>query len=103
MSGGMYNSGGGFNVAAPSAQFTDYYCIRSTEPAAKRISTVASFNSNYVFKHNGPIYFSDYPELVNKINSKEYSYKDHLTVVREYINWFDEKSTDEGKSSIIPQ
>ena len=69
------------------ANFTDYYCIRDGEPAAKLISVVSTFNNNATFKAYAPDYFKDYPELSAKIEAKEYKYDDIVTVVKEYNIW----------------
>jgi hypothetical protein len=70
-----------------TASFQDYYIIRDGEPAAKMISNVAGMNSNQTFHAKAPLYFADFPELAEKIRSKEYKYKDLLTSVREYNKW----------------
>lgn len=74
-----------------SAGFLDYYCIRKGEPAAKWISAVSSLNNNQHFKAKAPLYFEDYPELAQKIKSKEYTWKDIETVVNEYNKWAGKK------------
>jgi len=79
MRGSIYNTS--------TVSFQDYYIIRDGEPAAKMISNVAGMNSNQTFHAKAPVYFADYPELAEKIRSKEYKYKDLLTSVREYNKW----------------
>lgn len=70
-----------------SAGFLDYYVIRAGEPAAKMIANVSSANNNQTFRAKAPLYFEDYPELAEKIKSKEYTWKDLTTVVQVYNNW----------------
>jgi hypothetical protein len=74
-----------------SAGFLDYYCLRKGEPAAKWISAVSSMNNNQHFRAKAPLYFEDYPELAEKIKSKEYTWKDIETVVNEYNKWAGKK------------
>ena len=74
-----------------SAGFQDYYCIRKGEPAAKWISAVSTLNNNQHFRAKAPLYFEDYPELAQKIKSKEYTWKDIEIVVQEYNKWADKK------------
>lgn len=70
-----------------SAGFLDYYIIRAGEPAAKMIANVSSANNNQTFRAKAPLYFEDYPELAEKIKSKEYTWKDLTTTVQEYNQW----------------
>jgi hypothetical protein len=70
-----------------SAGFLDYFVIRDAEPAAKMIANVSTMNNNQTFRAKAPLYFSDYPELAEKIKSKEYTWKDLTTVVQEYNKW----------------
>jgi len=70
-----------------TAGFSDYYCIRKGEPAAKWISAVSGANNNQMFRAKAPLYFADYPELAEKIKSKEYKWKDLEIVVKEYNKW----------------
>jgi hypothetical protein len=79
MRGSIYNN--------TSAGFLDYYIIRDGEPAAKVIANVSSFNNNQTFRAKAPLYFADYPELAEKIKSKEYTWKELGTVVRKYNEW----------------
>ncbi len=74
-----------------SAGFLDYYCIRPGEPAAKWISAVSTLNNNQHFRAKAPLYFEDYPELAEKIKSKEYTWKDIETVVNDYNKWAGKK------------
>ncbi len=71
------------------ATFTDFYIIREGEKAGKLISTIASLNSNSVFKTYAPKYFSDYPELAEKIKKKVYKYNDLEKVVDIYNEWIE--------------
>jgi hypothetical protein len=73
------------------ANFSDYYCIRAGEPAAKMIANIASLNNNQTFRAKAPLYFVDYPELASKIKSKEYTWKDLTIVVKEYNKWITKK------------
>ena len=79
MRGSIYNT--------TTAGFLDYYIIRDGEPAAKMISDVAGINSNQTFRAKAHLYFADYPELAEKIKSKEYTWKELGTVVRMYNEW----------------
>lgn len=83
MRGSIYNT--------TTAGFLDYFVIRDGEPAAKVIANVSSFNNNQTFRAKAPLYFSDYPELAEKIKSKEYTWKDLIPVVREYNKWAESK------------
>lgn len=73
------------------ANFEDYYCIRDGEPAAKVIATISTLNNNQTFRAKAPMYFADYPELADKIKSKEYTWKDLQVVVKEYNKWAAQK------------
>ncbi len=73
------------------AGFSDYYCIRAGEPAAKMIANISSLNNNQTFRAKAPLYFDDYPELAAKIKSKEYTWKDLQIVVKEYNAWVAKK------------
>jgi hypothetical protein len=77
------SSANGMNKAG----FQDYYCIREGEPAAKMIANISSANNNQTFRAKAPLYFEDYPELAEKIKSKEYTWKDLVPVVKEYNKW----------------
>jgi len=81
MQNGMITSQGG------SARFSDYYVIRANEPAAKIYATISSFNNNQTFKAKAPLYFADYPALVEKIKNKEYTWKNLMEVVKIYNEW----------------
>lgn len=70
-----------------SAGFEEYYCYRKGEEAAKMVSQVSTMNNNQLFRAKAPLYFADYPELAEKIKSKEYNWKDLTTVVKEYNAW----------------
>jgi hypothetical protein len=48
-------------------------------------------NNNQHFRAKAPLYFEDYPELAEKIKSKEYTWKDIETVVNEYNKWAGKK------------
>lgn len=73
------------------AGFQDYFVIRDGEPAAKMIANISGANNNQTFRAKAPLYFSDYPELVEKIKSKEYKWKDLVTSVKEYNKWAESK------------
>lgn len=81
MQNGMITNHGG------SATFYDYYVIRANEPAAKIYATISSFNNNQTFKAKAPLYFADYPALVEKIKNKEYTWKNLVEVVKIYNEW----------------
>lgn len=74
-------SGGG------SATFHDYYILRKGEPAAKLIATISTLNNNQTFRAKAPLYFSDYPELANKIKDKTYTWSNLEEVVDIYNEW----------------
>jgi hypothetical protein len=74
-------SGGG------SATFHDYYILRKGEPAAKIIATISTLNNNQTFRAKAPLYFSDYPELANKIKDKTYTWNNLEEVVDIYNEW----------------
>jgi hypothetical protein len=73
------------------ATFHDYFAFRKGEPAARQISVTASANNNQAFRILAPIYFADYPELAEKIETKEYTWRDIIDVVIEYNKWADSK------------
>lgn len=87
LGGGTSMNALGQMQTTPAANFKDYYAYRIGDLGARPISTVASFNSNATFKMYAPIYFSDYPELAEKIKNKEYTYKDLLEVTNIYNDW----------------
>lgn len=72
---------------AGTAGFHDYFIMRESEPAAKMIANISTANNNQTFRAKAPIYFSDFPELARKIESKEYTWKDLVPVVQEYNKW----------------
>jgi hypothetical protein len=74
-----------------SAGFQDYYIIRAGEPAAKMIANISTMNNNQTFRAKAPLYFEDYAELAAKIKSKEYTWQDMTTVVKEYNQWATKK------------
>ncbi|HEU5292060.1 MAG TPA: hypothetical protein VFU05_15525 [Cyclobacteriaceae bacterium] len=80
MQGSIYNPN---SVAG----FQDYFIIRADEPAAKMIANIAGANNNQTYRAKAPLYFADYPELAKKIETKEYTWKDLLTSVKEYNTW----------------
>jgi hypothetical protein len=80
MQGSIYN-------ANSKAGFLDYFVIRKNEPAAKMIANVSSMNNNQTFKAKAPLYFQDYPELAQKIEAKEYTWKDLVQVIQVYNKW----------------
>ncbi|HEX9503764.1 MAG TPA: hypothetical protein VF974_05610 [Patescibacteria group bacterium] len=84
MRGSIYNT--------TTAGFLDYFVIREGEPAAKMIANISGANNNQTFRAKAPLYFSDYPELAEKIKSKEYKWKDLIPVVREYNKWAESKN-----------
>ncbi|HEX5171118.1 MAG TPA: hypothetical protein VFW11_18205 [Cyclobacteriaceae bacterium] len=76
-----------------SKELDDHYwlCSRPTEEAAYVVSWVSGYNANSYFKSKAPKYFSDYPELVEKINEKTYKYSDIIAVVKDYNKWHSKK------------
>jgi len=79
MRGSIYGTG--------TAGFLDYFVMRDGEPAAKMIANVSGANNNQTFRAKAPLYFADYPELAEKIKSKEYTWKDLVPAVKEYNMW----------------
>ena len=79
MRGSIYGTG--------TAGFLDYFIMRDGEPAAKMIANVSGANNNQTFRAKAPLYFADYPELAEKIKSKEYTWKNLVPVVKEYNTW----------------
>lgn len=77
---GVMSSGG-------SATFHDYYILRKGEPAAKLIATISTLNNNQTFRAKAPLYFSDYPDLANKIKDKTYTWSNLEEVVDIYNKW----------------
>jgi hypothetical protein len=73
------------------AGFQDYFVMRDGEPAAKMIANIAGANNNQTYRAKAPAYFADYPELAKKIESKEYTWKDLMTSVKEYNKWAESK------------
>lgn len=70
-----------------------WFAYRQGEEAAMLISCTFSGNiiPNSIFKRQGQIYFSDYPELAKKIKDKIYTWKSIETVVNEYNEWYRNK------------
>lgn len=66
-------------------QFTteDFLCLREGETALQ----VASYNSNHIFHLKAPQYFGDYPQLAEKIKSKQYLWHDLQNIVKKYNEW----------------
>ena len=88
---------GQFLSSTGSMPTEDHYwlCLRPGEEAATIVSwKVGSINANMTFKKKGPKYFADYPELVQKIESKEYKWDNIMQVVNEYNEW---KKKKKGK------
>jgi len=78
-----------YGIYGMDSQWSDlrFYCLRKGEETASIVSFIFGKTKNQVFKKKGAEYFSDYPELSQKIKSKEYTYKDIIEVVREYDRW----------------
>ena len=55
------------------------------------IANISTMNNNQTFRAKAPLYFEDYAELAAKIKSKEYTWKDMTTVVKEYNQWAEKK------------
>jgi len=81
-----------YGQATGSATFKDYYIIREGEIAAKLIATISTLNNNQTFKAKAPLYFSDYPELAEKIKDKSYTWKDLFEVVDIYNEWAEQQN-----------
>lgn len=66
-----------------------YYFINNLPAAASMVSM--NFPNNLapskIMRNQAPVYFKDYPELVKKIENKEYEWEDIITVVKEYNKW----------------
>lgn len=84
---GLRSSTGAVVSSGGSATFYDYYILRDGEPAAKLIATISTLNNNQTFRAKAPLYFSDYPELANKIKDKTYTWKNLEEVVGIYNEW----------------
>lgn len=80
-----------YGQAMGSATFKDYYMIREGEIAAKLIATISTLNNNQTFKAKAPLYFSDYPELAEKIKNNTYTWKDLFDVVDTYNAWAEQQ------------
>lgn len=81
---------GGVMFQTGNIVFCNYYAVRKTELGLKLISS----NGNFNFKFFGSRYFSDYPELVEKIKNKTYTYKNLFEVVDIYNKWIEEKANN---------
>jgi hypothetical protein len=55
------------------------------------IANISTMNNNQTFRAIAPLYFEDYAELAAKIKSKEYTWQDMATVVKEYNQWMAKK------------
>lgn len=65
--------------------FTNFYCLRTNEQAASLIHVESNFaNKNIFFRQNGKKYFADNAEIANKIDSREYTFKNLFEVVSLY-------------------
>lgn len=66
-------------------QFTieDFFCVREGEAAQQ----IASYDSNHTFHAKAPLYFADYPQLAEKIRSKQYLWHDLQNIVKKYNEW----------------
>lgn len=82
---GYANAGNGFQGFSYSG--LSYYCMKPEEPAATLIhEDFGEINKNADFKLYASRYFADYPELVQKIKDKVYTYKNIDQVVEDYNN-----------------
>lgn len=88
----------GFQQGINSPSMNLWYCLRNDEKVAYFISMTYSggltmtVGTGSTFIKNASFYFSDYPELVNKIKVKEYKFNDLGTIVDVYNNWKGNKS-----------
>ncbi|MES2545815.1 MAG: hypothetical protein V4548_13095 [Bacteroidota bacterium] len=72
------------NMSVP-VYFTEYYCKRENEEAASLIHVDNGVvNPNAYFRYFAKRYFSDNPEIVAKIKSKEFTYRNLIEVVQFY-------------------
>lgn len=78
-----------YGIYGMDSQWSDlrFYCLRKGEETASIVSFIFGKTKNQAFKKIGAEYFSDYPELSQKIKTKKYTYKDIIEAVREYDRW----------------
>lgn len=80
--GGMSSSGS----IIPGDKY--WLCHRPGEEAASVVShVIGKVNANQTFKLKASEFFSDYPELSEKIRNKTYRYDELIFVVKEYNKW----------------
>lgn len=75
---------GGFRGVSNSYTIENYYLKRTTETEAEHLGSNQWFTKN--FKDAASAYFSDCPELVEKIKNKEYKKRDLVEIVEYYNN-----------------
>lgn len=78
-----------YGIYGMDVQWSDlrFYCLRKDEEVASIVSLIFGKSKNQVFKNQGAEYFSDYPELSEKIKTKKYTYENIIDVVHEYDQW----------------
>jgi hypothetical protein len=64
-----------------------FYCVK---PNGERL--VISNDVLYPFNSRVGKFFSDYPELYNKIRNYTYGYKDFYKIIEEYNDWLNRKN-----------
>lgn len=83
----------GFQRGINTPNMNLWYCLRKDETVAYFISMkysgglVMTVGTGSEFVKNASFYFSDYPDLVSKIQSKEYKFNDLSTIVDVYNKW----------------
>lgn len=83
----------GFQRGINTPNMNLWYCLRKDETVAYFISMkysgglVMTVGTGSEFVKNASFYFSDYPDLVSKIQSKEYKFNDLNTIVEVYNKW----------------
>lgn len=82
MNNGDINGSSNFLQGYNSYKITDYYISKNNEIFVEKITSTHPFSKN--FKKAASIYFKNCPELVEKIESKEFKKDDIRRVVRYY-------------------
>lgn len=63
---------------------TDKYCRRPGEPGASMVLSTFSAGTNGFFKRLALVYFDDDQQIIDKIKSGKYTYKDLVEIIQEY-------------------
>lgn len=79
-----YNAGRG-GYGNNGVGFVNYYCLREGEEAASLIHVDSNYaNKNMFFRQNGRKYFADNAKIAEKIDNREYTYKNFMEVIALY-------------------